>query len=353
LGENKISSKISVAKIKSLKEKVLEVVKKIREGEVMSYKEVAEKIGKPKAYRFVANVLMKNNDLSVPCHRVVKNDYGVGEYNGLLFKNKNTGLTPEQLKLALLLKEGVIAVMPTDTIYGICASAFNKKAVQKVYKLRKRNPKKPCIILISKIENLKLFGIKLTKKQKEILQKIWLGKVSVILEIDKYAKVYYPNDDRMGYPNYNRIIYPNKNRINHPNENRIDYPNKDRICYPNLNRMSDLKNMKVSICSTSAREFFRYLHRGTNTLAFRLPKGPKWLLKVLEIFGPLIAPSANWESYESAKTINEAKKYFGKNVVYYDGGKIIGEPSTLIKLNKKIEILRKGSDWSKIIEFAK
>jgi L-threonylcarbamoyladenylate synthase len=278
-----------VAKIKSLKEKVLEVVKKIREGEVMSYKEVAEKIGKPKAYRFVANVLMKNNDLSVPCHRVVKNDYGVGEYNGLLFKNKNTGLTPEQLKLALLLKEGVIAVMPTDTIYGICASAFNKKAVQKVYKLRKRNPKKPCIILISKIENLKLFGIKLTKRQKEILKKIWPGKISVILEIRDKQKI----------------------------------------------------------------EELKYLHRGTNTSAFRLPKQPKWLLKVLEISGPLIAPSANWESYEPAKTINEARKYFGKNVIYYNGGKIIGKPSTLIKLNKKIEILRKGSDWSKIIEFAK
>jgi len=48
-----------MSKIKNLKEKVLEVVKKIKEGEVMSYKEVAEKIGRPKAYRFVANVLMK------------------------------------------------------------------------------------------------------------------------------------------------------------------------------------------------------------------------------------------------------------------------------------------------------
>jgi len=88
-------------------------------------------------------------------------------------------------------------------------------------------------------------------------------------------------------------------------------------------------------------------------LAFRLPKGPKWLLKVLEISGPLIAPSANWESYEPARTVNEARKYFGKNVVYYDGGKIIGEPSTLIKINKKIEILRKGSDYKKVLKVIK
>jgi L-threonylcarbamoyladenylate synthase len=276
-----------VAKIKSLKEKVLEIVKKIKEGKVLSYKEVAEKMGKPKAYRFVANVLMENNDLNVPCHRVVRNDYSVGEYNGLLFVTRGKPLlTSEQLKLAILLKEGVPAVIPTDTIYGICASGLNKKAVEKVYKLRRRNPKKPCIILISKIEDLKLFRIKLTKKQKEILKKFWPGKVSMILDI------------------------------------------KDKQKIKELN----------------------YLHRGTNSLAFRLPRQPKWLLKFLEISGPLIAPSANWEGYEPAKTINEARNYFGKNAVYYDGGKIIGKPSTLIKLNKKIEILRKGSDYNKVLK---
>ena len=40
------------------------------------------------------------------------------------------------------IKRGEIGVIPTDTIYGIVCSAFNKKGVEKIYKLRKRNPKK-------------------------------------------------------------------------------------------------------------------------------------------------------------------------------------------------------------------
>ncbi len=32
-------------------------------------------------------------------------------------------------KAALLLKEGAVAVIPTDTIYGICGSALNKETV--------------------------------------------------------------------------------------------------------------------------------------------------------------------------------------------------------------------------------
>ncbi len=85
-------------------------------------------------------------------------------------------------KAALFLKEGAIGVIPTDTIYGICGSALNKKTVEKIYKLRKRNPKKPVIILIGSIGDLKEFNVKLKDWQEEILLKIWPAKISVILD---------------------------------------------------------------------------------------------------------------------------------------------------------------------------
>ena len=59
----------------------------------------------------------------------------------------------------VLKKEG-IAVIPTDTIYGIVCSAFNRKAINKIYKLKGRNRKKKLIVLISSIEDLKKFKIK-------------------------------------------------------------------------------------------------------------------------------------------------------------------------------------------------
>ena len=84
-------------------------------------------------------------------------------------------------RTALLLREGAIGVVPTDTIYGICGSALNKKTVEKIYKLRKRNPKKPVIILIGSVGDLKKFNVKLKKWQEKILLKIWPAKISVIL----------------------------------------------------------------------------------------------------------------------------------------------------------------------------
>lgn len=81
-----------------------------------------------------------------------------------------------------LLKNGRIAVIPTDTIYGIVGSALNHKTVEKIYKLRKRNLDKPFIILISSLNDLKKFDVKVTKEQEKFLKKIWPNPVSVVLQ---------------------------------------------------------------------------------------------------------------------------------------------------------------------------
>jgi L-threonylcarbamoyladenylate synthase len=74
------------------------------------------------------------------------------------------------------------AVVPTDTIYGIIASALDKKAVLNLYKIRQRDKGKPFIILISSIKDLELFNIELDKNQLSYLKKIWPSKVTVILK---------------------------------------------------------------------------------------------------------------------------------------------------------------------------
>ena len=79
------------------------------------------------------------------------------------------------------IKASGIGVLPTDTIYGLVGLALHKKAVEKIYKLKKRSPQKPFIILIAEIEDLKKFGVALDKPAKNILDKFWPGPVSVIL----------------------------------------------------------------------------------------------------------------------------------------------------------------------------
>ena len=67
--------------MKTFTEKVYEVVKKIPEGQTLSYKQVAEKAGSSKAFRSVGSILKKNFNPSIPCHRVIKSNGSLGEYN--------------------------------------------------------------------------------------------------------------------------------------------------------------------------------------------------------------------------------------------------------------------------------
>ncbi len=61
--------------------KVLEIVAKIPKGKTMTYKEVARLAGRPYAYRAVGNILNKNYDPKIPCHRVIRSSGETGGYN--------------------------------------------------------------------------------------------------------------------------------------------------------------------------------------------------------------------------------------------------------------------------------
>lgn len=80
-----------------------------------------------------------------------------------------------------LLKRGGVGVMATDTIYGIVGSALSKKAVERIYKIRKRNPKKPMIVLIHSFKDLNTFHVKIPSEIRKKIKHFWPGKVSIIL----------------------------------------------------------------------------------------------------------------------------------------------------------------------------
>lgn len=155
-------------------QKIILEVKQIPKGQILAYKEIARRAGNIRASRAVGNILAQNRDPKIPCHRVVKSDFSVGGFRG---KKGDSWL-----KAGLLLKEGLVGVIPTDTIYGLLGSALNKKAVEKIYKLKKRNSQKPMIVLIASQDDLKKFEVKINSWQKSVLEKYWPGKISFILK---------------------------------------------------------------------------------------------------------------------------------------------------------------------------
>jgi len=89
--DTKINSKIP------FKIRVLTIVSKIPKGKTMSYMEVAEAAGSPGAFRAVGTIMKNNHDSKIPCHRVIRSDGNVGQYN-----------RGSEKKIQLLKREGAL-----------------------------------------------------------------------------------------------------------------------------------------------------------------------------------------------------------------------------------------------------
>jgi len=71
---------------------------------------------------------------------------------------------------------------PTDTIYGLLADAINKKAVKKVFEIKKRPKDKAIPVFVKDIKMAKRLA-KIDKEQECFLKKAWPGKLTMILKI--------------------------------------------------------------------------------------------------------------------------------------------------------------------------
>ena len=66
---------------KPFADSIRDVVRAIPKGMTMTYKEVAEKAGNSNAARAVGAVMRTNYDVTIPCHRVIRSDGTLGNYN--------------------------------------------------------------------------------------------------------------------------------------------------------------------------------------------------------------------------------------------------------------------------------
>lgn len=111
----------------------------------------------------------------------------------------------------------------------------------------------------------------------------------------------------------------------------------------NLSRKEEklLKTGEYSIILPCPLKKYEHIHRGFNTIAFRLPKNKK-IKEIINLSGPIVATSANKEGEPPIKSIEEGIKIFKNEVDFYLKGKTkSNRPSKLIKIeNGKIKRLR-------------
>lgn len=82
-------------------------------------------------------------------------------------------------KATKVIKSGGIVVFPTDTVYGIGCDPFNVKAVERIYKIKNREPQKLFPVLGYSQNELKKIVV-FTTDMKKIIKKFWPGPITVI-----------------------------------------------------------------------------------------------------------------------------------------------------------------------------
>jgi tRNA threonylcarbamoyl adenosine modification protein (Sua5/YciO/YrdC/YwlC family) len=83
-------------------------------------------------------------------------------------------------KAVALLKDGGVMAYPTDTIYGFGCDMYNKKAIQRIYQIKKRDPQKPFSFICSDLKNISLYA-QVTNPAYKIMKRYLPGPYTFIL----------------------------------------------------------------------------------------------------------------------------------------------------------------------------
>lgn len=85
-------------------------------------------------------------------------------------------------KAAELIKNGYTVAIPTETVYGLAADAFNINAVKKIFKEKGRPSDNPLIVHISDFDQLDQLVCEVPDEVKKLANQFWPGPLSLVLK---------------------------------------------------------------------------------------------------------------------------------------------------------------------------
>lgn len=88
---------------------------------------------------------------------------------------------------AQVIKNGGVVIYPTDTIYGIGANALDKRAIEKVYRIKERPDSKPLSIVVRDIKMAKEYCT-MHRKEQDIFKSLLPGAFTLIFLAKKSKK---------------------------------------------------------------------------------------------------------------------------------------------------------------------
>ncbi|MDH5599641.1 MAG: L-threonylcarbamoyladenylate synthase, partial [Cyclobacteriaceae bacterium] len=85
---------------------------------------------------------------------------------------------------ASLLQKGEVVAIPTETVYGLAANAFNSKAVAQIFEVKNRPAFDPLIVHIGDRSMLKKIVRKIPVRAEKLMDEFWPGPLTLVLEKD-------------------------------------------------------------------------------------------------------------------------------------------------------------------------
>lgn len=84
-------------------------------------------------------------------------------------------------EIAKEIKNGKIAIFPTETVYGIGTNGLDESAVKKLYLVKKRSFNKPISLLVNNINMIEAVTKNITKLEYALIEKFLPGPLTIIL----------------------------------------------------------------------------------------------------------------------------------------------------------------------------
>ena len=102
-------------------------------------------------------------------------------------------------KVANIIKQGGIAIFPTETVYGIGTNGLNEEAVKKLYEVKQRPLNKPISLLVNSIEMINKIANDITNLEYELIKNFFPGPLTIILrKKDIVPNILTSNSDTVG-----------------------------------------------------------------------------------------------------------------------------------------------------------
>jgi len=94
--------------------------------------------------------------------------------------NNETVFRTQMVKIKRVLNLGGVMAFPTDTFYGLGATAFNRTAVSRIFKIKRRPKNKPLLTLVASAYQANCMALEIIPTAAILIEKLWPGPLTIL-----------------------------------------------------------------------------------------------------------------------------------------------------------------------------